>query len=198
MRQSITISRVCGTLSKRVDQKILSRNDIISKFYRREETRGAQIRALVPTILSQRICRELFSPQMATILWTRIHWKPMDFMWLDYGFWSKSSTSSNSSSELPTSLRMSRHVFNTYSARSRDSRGPYTAKLASRDRKTPEKVGEFAFWPTRRCVRPYIWNRYAINKNNVEFSSFSRTNPVCVGLAARCVVFLQHYDSPRS
>ena len=75
----------------------------------------------------------------------RMNWEPLIsneivILCLDFsGFSSWRSTSSNSSSELPTSLRMSRHVFNTYSARSRDSRGPYTAKFAPRDRKHQRK-----------------------------------------------------------
>ena len=60
----------------------------------------------------------------------------------------------NSNSAMPTSLRMSRHDFNTYSARSLDITGRYTAKFAARDRKSSEKVGMFAFWAIRRCVRP--------------------------------------------
>ena len=63
MRQSKTIPRVCGTLSKRVDEKILSRNGILLMFYHREATRAAHIRALVRTKISQRICREHISPQ---------------------------------------------------------------------------------------------------------------------------------------
>ena len=60
---------------------------------------------------------------------------------------------------MPTSLRMSRHDFNTYSARSLDLAGRYTAKFAARDRKSSEKVGMFAFWAIRRCVRPYPGRR---------------------------------------
>ena len=61
---------------------------------------------------------------------------------------------SNSSSELPTTLRMSRHDFNTYSARSRDLAGPYNAKFAPRDRKKSEKVDKFRFWANRRHGHP--------------------------------------------
>ena len=48
-------------------------------------------------------------------------------------------------------------IFNTYSARSLDLAGRYAAKFAPRARKTSEKVGMFAFWANRRCVRPYYW-----------------------------------------
>ena len=65
------------------------------------------------------------------------------------------STLTNSNSAMPTSLRMSRIDFNTYSARSFDLAGRYTAKFAARVRKSSEKVGMFAFWAIRRCVRPY-------------------------------------------
>ena len=74
-----------------------------------------------------------------------------------FSWWSPTLTNSNSA--MPTSLRMSRHDFNTYSARSLDLAGRYTAKFAARDRKSSEKVGMFAFWAIRRCVRPYPGRR---------------------------------------
>ena len=40
-----------------------------------------------------------------------------------------------------------RHVFGTYSARSRDSAGEKNVRVAARDRKSPRKVARFAFWP---------------------------------------------------
>ena len=73
------------------------------------------------------------------------------------GFCEPTSTSSNSTSELPTTLGMLRYVFDTCSARSRDSRGPYTARIASRDRKTSAKVVCLTVLATHRRVRPYHW-----------------------------------------
>ena len=99
----------------------------------------------------KKVCIKLFD---TLYLWTRIHWKPIDFMWLDYGFSWKSATSSNSSSVMPATLGMLRHDFNTYSARSRDLGGHYNPKFAARNRKKSEKVGKFRFWAIRRCVRP--------------------------------------------
>ena len=75
----------------------------------------------------------------------------MDF----HGFSCWSLTLINSNSAMPTSLRMLRHDFNTYSARSRDLGGHYNPKFAARNRKKSEKVGKFRFWVIRRCVRPY-------------------------------------------
>ena len=66
------------------------------------------------------------------------------------------STSGNSSSMMPTSLRMLGYVFNAYASRSRDSEGPCTARIAARDQESSAKVACFAFWQFRRCVRPYL------------------------------------------
>ncbi len=49
---------------------------------------------------------------------------------------------------------MSRHDFNTYSARSLDLAGRYAAKFGARNRKKSEKVDKFRFWANRRHDHP--------------------------------------------
>ncbi len=74
--------------------------------------------------------------------------KSMDSITENHRSTRQSSTLGGRSSGAPAGLGMLKqcHVFNTYSARSHDSRGHYIARIAPRGQKPSEKVGCFAYF----------------------------------------------------
>ena len=73
---------------------------------------------------------------------------------MDFHETSSSLTSHNS--ELPMSYQTLRHVFNTYSRRSREWRGPYSARIAGRKRKKSIHSEIFRFLPDSEHAAAYL------------------------------------------
>ena len=84
--------------------------------------------------------------------------------------------------QLPTSLRMLRPIFDTYSSRSRDSAGGYTGRVAARARKSPDKEARFSFLriPADQAMCPSLLMTVLLS------ISRTRSGPLTELLSLRC------------